>query len=140
MKHRGCRNERAILRRNQTFVAKGFINRESFKDEIRAEKVSRTDVDQVTAFLGDEFGFCDVSAVPFTMPGIVISDGKGNGLHQNDWCWRCGEKISPPIPENKLCRACSKQSRIRRFVALVQDFALGDKIVQFLRLDFEHWH
>jgi hypothetical protein len=76
------RSEEAQKRRAQKRAAREYVITMSYNDALIGEKISRTDPEEVEAFLGGMFGFCDVSAVPCTFKGVVLSDGRGQGVFQ----------------------------------------------------------
>lgn len=78
----GNRSPEAQRRRKQRKAARQYIFTMSFNDFIISEKVSRTDPADVQEFLGNEFGYCEMSAVPCTFKGVVITDAYGNGVFQ----------------------------------------------------------
>jgi hypothetical protein len=82
MVHRGERSPEAIQRREQKKAARKYVIDNSFNDTQLAETVSRTEPEEVQAFLGATFGFCDQTAVPCAFSGVVLTDGRGQGVFQ----------------------------------------------------------
>jgi len=78
----GKRSKEASERRTQKRAAKDFIWSYSFNDYLKSEAVARTDPSDVISHLNSTFGFADMSAVPCTFKGVVISDAYGNGAFQ----------------------------------------------------------
>ena len=82
MVHRGKRSKEAVERRAQRKTAKDYIWTNSFNDILIAENICRSSRADVMAHLESEFGYADLSAVPCTFNGVVISDAYGRGAFQ----------------------------------------------------------
>ena len=78
----GKRSKEASERRLQRKAAKDFVWTLSFNDFLIGESICRSDPEEVAVHLEGKFGFCDMSAVPTTFKGVVISDSYGNGAFQ----------------------------------------------------------
>ena len=80
--YNGKRSKEAIERRAQRKTAKDYIWTNSFNDFLIAENICRTSKADVMSRLEDKFGYADLSAVPCTFKGVVISDAYGRGCFQ----------------------------------------------------------
>jgi len=76
------RSKEALERRKQKRAANKYIFKMSFNDRLIHETISRTEPCEVQSFLGCEFGFCDMSAVPETFNGLVLLNDYGHGVFQ----------------------------------------------------------
>ena len=78
----GRRSQEAQLRRDMKRAAKELVWKYCYNDYLISEAISRTDPSDVTSHLEGLFGYCDMSAVPCTFKGVVISDAYGRGVFQ----------------------------------------------------------
>jgi hypothetical protein len=76
------RSPEAEARRAQRKVAREFKYKFSYNDFLISELIDRTDPADVVAHLETVFGFADMSAVPCTFKGVVLSDAYGRGAFQ----------------------------------------------------------
>lgn len=78
----GKRSIEASNRRMQRQAAKEYVWSYSFNDFLKGESISRSSPEEVVAHLQGKFDFVDMSAVPVTCKGLVISDAYGRGAFQ----------------------------------------------------------